>query len=251
MSFRLTAHRITRRYAGFNALDDVSLVVEPGQRHALIGPNGAGKSTLFDILGGQRSPSEGQVRFGDENITGLPAHRRALRGLARTFQRNNLMPGLTVFENVRLAVQAHSHARRDLFRLRTDHHALADRADAVLERMALVPLRLRIASQISYGDQRKLEIAMAIAGEPAVLLVDEPTAGMSPAETAEMVSVMSAMPRTMSLVIVEHDMDVVAALADRMTVLQNGRIIADGDWDEIRGSAVVQRAYMGTSRAAS
>lgn len=245
----IAAVGITRRYTGFNALDNVNFSVAAGERRALIGPNGAGKSTLFDILGGQQRPSMGQVMFGGSDITSRLPHERALDGLARTFQRNNLCAGLSVLENVRLAVQAHSKAKRDMFRLFTSHSELSDRAAAVLERLALIGLATRRAAELSYGDQRKLEIAMAMAGEPKVLMVDEPTAGMSRAETAQMVEVMRQLPREMSLLIVEHDMDVVAALADNATVLQNGVVIAQGKWSELQHNDDVQRAYLGSRKA--
>jgi branched-chain amino acid transport system ATP-binding protein len=244
----LVATGIFRRYAGFNALDDVNFTLAAGERRALIGPNGAGKSTLFDILGGQREPSAGTITFDGRDITKMPAHQRALDGLARTFQRNNLCEGLSVLENVRLSVQANSKAKHDALRHARRHGDLIERAHQVLANLSLSGLAFHRAGELSYGDQRKLEIAMAIAGDPRVLMVDEPTAGMSPAETAEMVAVMQKLPRTMSLLIVEHDMDVVAALADRTTVLQNGIVIAEGDWDEVRNSEVVQRAYIGGQR---
>jgi branched-chain amino acid transport system ATP-binding protein len=245
----LTAKGITRRYAGFNALENINFSVEAGERRALIGPNGAGKSTMFDILGGQQAPSEGRITFDGQDVTGKPAHERALNGLARTFQRNNLCQGLSVLENVRLAVQAHSKCKRDLFRHWKAHAEIAERAAEVLRRLSLSRLAFQLAGKLSYGDQRKLEIAMAVAGEPKVLMVDEPTAGMSPAETEEMVEVMRALPRSMSLLIVEHDMEVVAALADRITVLQNGHIIAEGVWSELQNDELVQRAYIGSRKA--
>ena len=247
-SIALAARGITRTYGGFNALENVTFEVAPAERRALIGPNGAGKTTLFNILGGQVAPSSGRIELGGEDITGLPAHQRALRGVARTFQRNNLFRGVSVFENIRLAVQAHTRCSRDLWRPWSVHSEVSSRAEEIVERLSLESLSGRLAGELSYGDQRKLEIAMAVAGEPRVLLVDEPTAGMSPAETSEMVAVMDALPRTMSLVIVEHDMDVVEALADRMTVLQNGCVIAEGDWDTVRNSEIVQLAYMGARK---
>jgi len=245
----IAAVGITRRYTGFNALDNVNFSVAAGERRAVIGPNGAGKSTLFDILGGQQRPSMGQVMFGGRDITSQSPHERALDGLARTFQRNNLCAGLSVLENVRLAVQAHSKAKRDMFRLFTSHSEVNDRAADVLDRLALMRLATRRAAELSYGDQRKLEIAMAMAGEPKVLMVDEPTAGMSRAETAQMVEVMRQLPREMSLLIVEHDMDVVAALADNATVLQNGVVIAEGNWSDLQHNDDVQRAYLGARKA--
>lgn len=244
----LSALNITRRYGGFNALEDVSLEVAPAERHALIGPNGAGKTTMFHILGGQVPPSTGRITLGGEDITRLPPFRRAGLGVARTFQRNNLFFGVSVFENIRLSVQAHTSAGANLFRLAGAHRGILDRAGQIVEQFSLEPLAKKRASELSYGDQRKLEIAVALAGRPRVLLVDEPTAGMSPAETAEMVKVLSQMPRDISLVIVEHDMDVVSALADRVTVLQNGKVIAGGTWDEIRQNEFVQMAYMGTRK---
>ncbi|MGV3653701.1 MAG: ABC transporter ATP-binding protein [Noviherbaspirillum sp.] len=245
----LAATGITRRYAGFNALENINFSVEAGERRALIGPNGAGKSTMFDILGGQQAPSAGRISFGGADITEKPAHERALNGLARTFQRNNLCQGLSVLENVRLAVQAHSKVKRDLFRHWKAHAEVTERAAEVLRRLSLSRLASQLAGKLSYGDQRKLEIAMAVAGDPKVLMVDEPTAGMSPAETEEMVQVMQALPRSMSLLIVEHDMEVVAALADRITVLQNGHIIAEGLWSELQNDELVQRAYIGSGKA--
>ena len=244
----LVARGITRRYGGFNALEKVDLTVAPAERHALIGPNGAGKTTMFHILGGQVPPSAGTITLGGEDITSMPPYRRVALGVARTFQRNNLFFGLTVFENIRLSVQAHTTAGRNLFRLASVHRGITERAQQIVEQFALQPLAGKPASELSYGDQRKLEIAVALAGKPRVLLVDEPTAGMSPAETAEMVKVLSQMPREVSLLIVEHDMDVVSALADRVTVLQNGRLIAAGTWDEVRVNEFVQMAYMGGTR---
>lgn len=248
MSF-LVAEKVTQRFYGFNALEDVSLAIGSSERRALIGPNGAGKSTLFNILGGQLRSSAGTIRLGGQDITATPSHSRARLGIARTYQRNNLFMGLTVIENVRLAVQARSRARWNLFHPYETHRAIQDGASEIVARMTLGPLAQKRAGELAYGDQRKLEIAIALAADPRVLLVDEPTAGMSPAETAEMVAVLAALPRDLALVIVEHDMDVVSALAEQVTVLQNGRVIADGTWDEIRENEFVQRAYMGTRKA--
>jgi len=244
----LIAERITRRFYGFKALDDVTLAVAPSERRALIGPNGAGKSTLFNILGGQLAASNGSITLGGRNITDMPSHARARLGIARTFQRNNLFLGRTVFENVRLAVQAHTPAPRNLFRPYASHASIQHDTGEVIAQMSLAHIADKRADQLSYGDQRKLEIAIALSGQPQVLLVDEPTAGMSPAETDEMVKVLAALPSTLALVIVEHDMDVVSALAHKVMVLQNGRVIADGTWAEIRESDSVKRAYMGAGK---
>ncbi len=241
----LIADRITRRFYGFNALDNVSLAVGPSERRAIIGPNGAGKSTLFSILGGQLHPSAGSITLGGVAVTDMPSHSRARLGIARTFQRNNLFMGQTVFENIRLAVQAHTAAPRNLVRPAASHASIQGRASEVVELMSLEHLASKRAGQLSYGDQRKLEIAIAISASPKVLLIDEPTAGMSPSETNEMVEVLAALPTQLAILIVEHDMDVVSALADKVTVLQNGRVIAEGDWTEIRDNETVQSAYMG------
>jgi branched-chain amino acid transport system ATP-binding protein len=247
MSF-LVVDRVTRRFYGFNALDAVSISIGASERRALIGPNGAGKSTLFNILGGQMPPSAGSIHYDGSDITTIPIHARARRGIARTFQRNNLFRGQTVFENVRLSVQAHSRAPWDFVRPLRAHRLIHEKADQIVEQMSLTALATKVASELSYGDQRKLEIAVALAGNPRILLVDEPTAGMSPAETAELVKVLIKLPRDIALLIVEHDMDVVSALAERVTVLQNGRVIADGSWDDIRQNDLVRRAYIGTAK---
>jgi branched-chain amino acid transport system ATP-binding protein len=245
----LCAQRIYRQFYGFYALEDVSLTVGETERRALIGPNGAGKSTLFNILGGQMPASSGLITFDGRDITGAPSHVRARLGMARTFQRNNLFAGLSVLENIRLAVQAHSSVQHNLLSRAESHREVLQKAEEVLERMRLRALAHRVARELSYGDQRKLEVAIALAGSPRLLFVDEPAAGMSPAETREMVAVLAGLPRDIALIIVEHDMDVVAALADTITVLQNGRVIAEGPWQVIREDAQVQRAYMGSKKA--
>jgi branched-chain amino acid transport system ATP-binding protein len=241
----LVAEGISRRFYGFFALQDVSLSIAPSERHALIGPNGAGKSTLFNILAGEIPASSGTVRLDGQDITATPLHRRAQAGIARTFQRNNLFTEKSVFENVRLAVQAHERAAWSLFRTPTQYPKINATANEILDTLSLSHLSARMAGELSYGDQRKVELAVALAGRPKVLLIDEPAAGMARGETTEMVKVLAALPRTIALVIIEHDMDVVSALADRVTVLQNGRIIAAGDWHTIRQDADVQRAYIG------
>jgi branched-chain amino acid transport system ATP-binding protein len=247
MSF-LVANQISRRFQGFFALENVSLSVERTERRALIGPNGAGKSTLFNILAGQMPPTAGQVFLGGIDITRTPLHSRAHRGIARTFQRNNLFARKSVFENVRLAVQAHTAASWHLFARPSAQQGINAETDSIVEQLKLGLLAHKTARDLSYGDQRKVELAIALAGRPKVLLVDEPTAGMSASETAEMVEVLKTLPRDIALIIVEHDMEVVSAIADRVTVLQHGRIIADGNWNEIQNNELVRRAYMGRAK---
>jgi len=245
----LVAEQVTRRFQGFLALDNISLSVERTERRALIGPNGAGKSTLFNILAGQIPPTAGRVFLGGVDITATPLHSRAHRGIARTFQRNNLFSRKSVFENVRLAVQAHTKASWSFFARPDAQHGINADTDSIIELLKLGLLKQKAAHDLSYGDQRKVELALALAGRPKLLLVDEPTAGMSAAETGDMVEVLKSLPRDIALIVVEHDMGVVSAIADRVTVLQNGRIIADGDWNEIQNDKLVRRAYMGRTTA--
>jgi branched-chain amino acid transport system ATP-binding protein len=245
----LVTERLTRRFGGVLALNGVSLAVEAGERHAVIGPNGAGKTTLFNLISGELLPSSGHVLLAGRPIAGLAPHKIAVQGLARTFQRNNLLLNLTALENVRLAVQAHTTATRRWLtptdRLRDLHEA----ALLLLDRVGLQE-RPRLAARIlSYGEQRQLELAIALAGRPRVLLLDEPTSGMSPAETASMTSLLSRLGREQTLVIIEHDMDVVFAIADRITVLHLGEVLARGTPDEVRGNPRVQEVYLGAPPA--
>jgi branched-chain amino acid transport system ATP-binding protein len=241
----LVTERLTRRFGGVVAVNGVSLTVEAGERHAVIGPNGAGKTTLFNLISGELPPSSGRVLLRDRPITGLAPHTIVTQGLARTFQRSNLLQNLTALENVRLAVQAHTTATRRLLtptaRLRDLHEA----ACASLARMGLEHRAALPARALSYGEQRQLELAIAFAGKPRVVLLDEPTSGMSPAETAGMTSLLSRLGREQTLVIIEHDMDVVFAIADRITVLHLGEVIACGVPDEVRGNPRVQDVYLG------
>ena len=241
----LRVEGLERRFGGLTALAGVSFTVTPGERRAIIGPNGAGKTTLFNLISGELAPTSGRVYLGGVDVTGLPSHRLAALGLARTFQRNNLFLGLTVRENVRLAVQV----RRGLaHRLWTPADRLADlavEADVVLDELGLAERADVLARDLSYGEQRQLEVAVALATRPRVLLLDEPTAGMSPAETNAMTRTVAALPREMTLLIIEHDMDVVFALADRITVLHYGEVLADGEPAAVRANPRVAEVYMG------
>ena len=242
----LVAEKISRRFYGFFALKDVDLEIAPAERHALIGPNGAGKSTLFAILAGDLAASAGRVKLDGRDITALPVHRRAQIGISRTFQRNNLFARKSVSENVRLSVQAHDKAAWRFVGKPEHRSEINTAASDILDRLGIGHLAQTIAGELSYGDQRRVELAIALAGRPKILLIDEPAAGMGRQETKDMVAVLAALPRDIALVIVEHDMDVVSALADRVTVLQNGTMIASGTWDHVRSDAGVKRAYMGT-----
>jgi branched-chain amino acid transport system ATP-binding protein len=245
----LVTEHLTRRFGGVVAVNDVSLTVEAGERHAIIGPNGAGKTTLFNLISGELPPSSGRVLLGSRPITDLAPHVIARQGLARTFQRSNLLQNLTALENVRLAVQAHTTATRRFLTPTGRLRHLHDTALAFLARMGLEDRAARPARTLSYGEQRQLELAIALAGRPRVVLLDEPTSGMSPAETAGMTSLLSGLGREQTLVIIEHDMDVVFAIADRITVLHLGEVIARGVPDEVRGNPRVQDVYLGAPPA--
>jgi branched-chain amino acid transport system ATP-binding protein len=245
----LATRRLTRRFGGVLALNDVALEVDAGERHAIIGPNGAGKTTLFNVISGELLPSSGQVLLDGRPITGLAPHRIATLGLARTFQRNNLLLNLTVLENVRLAAQAHTTATRRWFASTERLSDLLEAAQALLARVGLDGRATAPARTLSHGEQRQLELAIALAGRPRVLLLDEPTSGMSPAETAGMTALLSTLGRAHTLVIIEHDMDVVFAVADRVTVLHLGEVLVRGAPQEVRGNPRVQDVYLGTGHA--
>ena len=236
---------LSKAFGGLLAVNKVSLAVEPGERHAIIGPNGAGKSTLFNVITGELTPTSGRVTFDGRDITGLPVYKRANLGLGHTFQRNNLFMGLTVFENVRLATQHRQRINRHWFKAVESFSQVQEEAEAILGQVGLLPQMKRLVSELAYGQQRALEIALALATKPEVLLLDEPTAGMSPGETVEMVELIGKLPRSLTMMIVEHDMDVIFSLADRITVLHYGQIIGSGAPDEVRADPKVQEIYLG------
>jgi branched-chain amino acid transport system ATP-binding protein len=242
---RLRVQKLTRRFGGLVAIDDVSFAVPAEGITAIIGPNGAGKTTLFHLVSGQVPPSSGAVVFDGEDVTRRPPYEMACRGLARTFQTNNLFLQLTVFENVRLAVQQRMHDARAWFKPWWSFDRINQRTEQVLERAGLASRSEVLATNLSYGEQRQLEMAIALAGEPKLLLLDEPTAGMSVAETAHAVQTIGTLPRSLTLLIIEHDMDTIFALADRITVLDHGTVIAEGTPDEVRGDANVRAVYLG------
>jgi branched-chain amino acid transport system ATP-binding protein len=241
----LKLQQICKNFGGLEVLADVELSVEPGERRALIGPNGAGKTTLFNVISGELEPSSGAVTFDGATVTGLAPNRMAKLGLARTFQKNNLFFDLSTIENVRLSVQAYLNVGTHWFKPWWGHTALNERTRFVMQRARLWDRRDEIVKNLSYGEQRQLEMAMALAGEPKLLLLDEPTAGMSVAETSASVATISALPRSLTLLIIEHDMDTIFALADRITVLDHGRVIADGPPEEVRNDAQVRAVYLG------
>ena len=222
-----------------------SLAVRPGERRALIGPNGAGKTTLFNLVAGVLPVSGGSIRLFGEDVTRAPAHRRAARGLARTFQITNLFPGLTVLENCLLAVQALTPVKFSMLRPVGAYGRLRERARAMLGAVGLDAVDDVLVANLSHGEQRQLEIALALAGRPRLLLLDEPTAGLSPAESRLMADLLAGLDPAITVLMIEHDMDIALALASRVTVLHYGRVIADGTREEIRVDPQVREIYLG------
>jgi branched-chain amino acid transport system ATP-binding protein len=243
----LELHGVTRRYGALVAVDGVDMRVDEGEVRAVIGPNGAGKTTLFNLITGNVKPTAGEVRFAGEMVTRLPAHQICRRGISRTFQLTALFPGMSARENVRLAAQAR-HARRwQPFGGTAIFRAAEAQADAALEQLGLGDLAKTPAGLLSHGDQRLLEVAMAMAQQPRLLLLDEPTQGLSVEETAQAVETLARFLQAtrMTVLLVEHDMEVVFRLAHRITVLHRGSVIADGVPDAVKADANVQEAYLG------
>jgi len=236
---------LAKRFGGIAATDDISLDLAAGELHAVIGPNGAGKSTLLAQLAGEIRPDAGRIRFAGRDITALPMHRRSAVGLARSFQITSVFAELTALDNVALAVQAHAGHSFRFWRDARRERALRDPARRALDRVGLAERAEVPAEALSHGEQRQLEIAMALATGPRLLLLDEPMAGMGPRESAAMVALLRALKAELTILLVEHDMEAVFALADRVTVLVDGRIIASGGPDAVRRNAEVRRAYLG------
>ena len=247
MSVSLETRDLTIRFGGHVAVDHVSCVFRPGELTAIVGPNGAGKTTYFNLISGQLRATEGQVLLDDADITAESAPLRARRGLGRAFQLTNLFPNLTVAENVRLAVQAKSGVHYDMLRPWSLRRELISRAEEILETVALENRRAHTAAALSHGDQRKLEVALMMALEPRVFMFDEPTAGMSVDEAPIVLDLIARLKQDRSKIIllVEHKMDVVRSLADRIIVLTNGACVADGEPAAVIASPVVQEAYLG------
>ena len=246
----LQVRDLYKHFGGVVAIDHLDLEVTPGEVHALIGPNGAGKTTLIGQLTGLVSPDSGTIRFAGKDLTALPVHVRSGLGLARSFQVTSLFLDLTVLDNVALAVQAHvGHSFRFWKNARSES-VLRDPARKVLAQVGLSELKDEIAGVLAHGQQRQLEIAMALATNPKLLLLDEPMAGMGPEESAAMVNLLRNLKGGVTMLLVEHDMDAVFALADRITVLVYGRAIATGTPDAIRQNPEVRAAYLGEDSAA-
>ena len=242
MSALLQVENLAKRFGGIVASDDLALDVAPGELHAVIGPNGAGKTTLIAQLSGQLKPDSGRIRFAGHDITALPMYRRSALGLARSFQITSLFLDLSALDNVALSVQAHAGHSFRFWRAARAQAELRAPARAALERVGLSGRADWPASALSHGEHRLLELAMALAGSPRMLLLDEPMAGLGPEESARMVTMLRELKNEFTILLVEHDMEAVFALADRITVLVYGRVIASGPPEAIRANEAVREA---------
>ena len=241
----LSARALTRRFGGLVANENVSLDLVRGELHALLGPNGAGKSTFINLLSGDLAASSGSVVFKGHEITRYRPDRRSRLGIGRSYQRTNIFPSFTVFENCRLAAQSRKPRALAMLAVAYADPASCERAHRALELTGLADVGERPAGTLSHGEQRQLEVAMVLATEPEVLLLDEPLAGMGADESTRMVELLKRLASGHAILLVEHDMDAVFALADRITVMVNGQVLESGMPAQIRASAAVQQAYLG------
>jgi branched-chain amino acid transport system ATP-binding protein len=241
----LECRKLRKTFSGFLAINDVSLTVDKSSVTAVIGPNGAGKSTLFNLITGHLRPDSGGVALEGRDITGVPPHRICGMGIARSFQRTNIFPKLTVFENIQAAFIAHSGRGLNMWGVSERQHR--DETWQMIENLALHDIAHTIAGEISHGAQKQVELGIALAGKPRMLLLDEPTAGMSAQETHESITLLARIAReqALTLLFTEHDMDVVFSIADKIAVLHQGGIIATGVPDDVRRNAEVRRVYLG------
>lgn len=240
----LRAEKVTMRFGGFTALSDVSVSFPKGQLTAIIGPNGAGKSTLFNVLSGAFPPSEGKIIYNGNDITGTPQHKFARLGIAKSFQITNVFSELTVLENVRIAIQAMT-CRFDIWTPRAKLKEMEAQAAALLVLVGLNTHHHRLASNLAHGEQRALEIALALACSPRLLLLDEPTAGMSPEETSVMMDLITKLASERTVILVEHKMKLVMGISNHLIVLHHGEFLAEGTPDDIRTNDEVRRVYLG------
>jgi branched-chain amino acid transport system ATP-binding protein len=241
----LRLDHLNKAFGRLVVTDDINLSIASGERHVIIGPNGAGKTSLINQIGGQLQPSSGRIFFNEQDITGWTPNRISRMGVARTFQRNNLFQNLSVIENLRLALEIRHGNPLNPMTSVEHNDALLRRAKALMADVHLDPGGGRIARSLSYGEQRQLEIGIALAGDPKLLLLDEPTSGMSPAETARMIGLVASLPRTLSILMIEHDMKVVFSVADRITVLTYGKVLATGTPADIQSNDRVREVYLG------
>jgi branched-chain amino acid transport system ATP-binding protein len=240
---------VTKSFGGLTAVDQVSIFVAPGERRAIIGPNGAGKTTLFNLIAGDLRPTSGKVFFRGEDVTRLSSNRRAYRGISRTYQITNLFFNLSVLDNLVIAVQGLERTKFSLLKPIDSYGHLYEKAMELLGRVGMEEIRNEVARNLSYGVQRQIEILLALTRDPHLLLLDEPTAGLSPAEAAVMVEMLKKLSPRITMLVIEHDMDVAFELAESVTVLHYGKVLADGAAEAIKGNETVQEIYLGLSEA--
>jgi branched-chain amino acid transport system ATP-binding protein len=243
----LRTENLRRRFGSLVVTKDLNLEIKRGERHVVIGPNGAGKTSLINQIGGQLQPSSGRIMLNGVDITGCPPDRANRLGISRTFQKNNLFQNLSIIENLRLALHARYANPLNCFTPVHKFGAALERAKHVMDLVHIGGDPFRLVRHLSYGEQRQLEIGVALASEPQLLLLDEPTSGMSPAETTRMIGLISGLPRTLSILMVEHDMNVVFSIAERITVLYYGESLATGTCAEIQANEKVREVYLGVT----
>ncbi len=240
----LETRNLTKNFGGMTAVDNVNFQVDEGELRTIIGPNGAGKTTFFNMIAGTLPPTQGEIWFKGENITSLSPHIISQRGIARSYQIINLFPNLTVFENIRVA----SQSRKVIFNFWKDVKGLEEingKTARILETLRLTERRETLAANLPYGEQRHLEIGIALATEPQLLLMDEPTAGLTPDETVRIMELIKTISKGLTIILVAHDMDVVMKVSDKITVLHQGKVLAEGSPGEIRKNEEVHRVYLG------
>ncbi len=241
----LSVQQLTVRFGGIVALSDVDLTVARGSRHGILGPNGSGKTTLFNSISGLNTPAAGTISLLGTDVTARPARERARMGLSRTFQITSLFPSLTVHENVAMATRMSGGVSGNWWKSAHAHTTATTEASAMLDQLHISHLARRTVRSLGYGEQRQLELAMALATRPAVLLLDEPTAGLSNAETVALTDLVRALPADLTVLIIEHDLGVIFEVTDQLTVLQNGVMIANGPSGQIREDPIVKEVYLG------
>ena len=239
--------RLTRSFGSLMAVAQVDFAVERGELRSIIGPNGAGKTTFFRLISGEMAPSAGRIWFDGREITGMPQHRVSRLGVAKSYQITNIFPHLSVLENVRVAAQTY-RLSFDFWGRAADLVAIRDKAGAILEQVGLWGKRELLAAHLSHGEQRHLELGIALSTDPTLLLLDEPTAGMSPEETDETIHLIRRIAEGRTVILIEHKMKVVMNISDRITVLHQGQVLADGTPAEIRANLRVQQTYLGASK---
>lgn len=241
----LRTKELTKDFGALRAVDHVNLEVEEGMVYSIVGPNGAGKTTVFNLISGFLRPTEGKVEFRGEDITGNPPHKMSHLGIGRSFQVISLFPELTVLENVRLAVQARERGRFNIFKSASDMKAALEKADTVLDILGLSAGAEHHAAELSHGDQRLLDIGVAMAADATLLLLDEPTSGLSPAESTKIAQTVKGLTEHLTVILIEHRIDMVLSISDRIAVLDYGRLLIEGTPEQIRGNEEVRRAYLG------